>query len=317
MIDALSNIPSVLTYAFMGILALLVIGSALSFILPKTSPGKWDDLRPRMKSWWVMCGCLAGAMMLGKTAVIILFAFISYLALKEYMTLAPTRKADRGVVLVSYLMIIPTYILVWAGQYNFFLIFVPVYGFLFTAIMMALTRRTDGFLTTMGIVQFGVLSCVYMLAYVALLMKVPANELTEAGCVGLIFFLILLTQFNDVAQYMWGKTFGRHKISPNISPNKTWEGALGGLFSTLALFIILSPFFVELSWTARIFIGATLPIIGFFGDITLSAIKRDLGVKDSSRLIPGHGGVLDRVDSLMFTAPWFFHMLAFFKFEAF
>ena len=109
--------------------------------------------------------------------------------------------------------------------------------------------------------------------------------------------------------------FGKHKISPNISPNKTWEGFLGGVFSTLVIFIVLSPYFINIDWIPKIFIGLTLPIIGFFGDITMSAIKRDLKVKDTSRLIPGHGGILDRVDSLIFTAPWFFHMLAFFVFD--
>lgn len=315
--DSILNIPEVLLWALIGILALLIAGTLTSWILPRYNPEKWSDLRPRMRSWWVMCGCLIAAMILGEKALIVFFAFISYLALKEYMTLAPTRKQDRGVVLFSYLIIIPTYALVWFGQYSLFLIFIPVYGFLSTAVMMAFTRRTDGFLTTIGIMQFGVLSCVYTLAYVPFLMKVPHSELPEAGAVGLVFFLLFLTQLNDIAQYMWGKFFGKHKISPNISPNKTWEGALGGLFTTLTAFYFLSPYFVDLDLFATIFIGLTLPVIGFFGDITMSAIKRDLGVKDSSRLIPGHGGVLDRVDSLIFTAPWYFHMLAFFAFTRF
>jgi len=270
-----------------------------------------------MKSWWVMCSLLVGAMILGKKAVVILFAFISYLALKEYMTLAPTRKQDRGVVLFGYLLIIPTYMMVWFGQYNMFLIFIPVYGFLALAIMMAFTRRTDGFLTTIGIVQFGLMTCVYTLAYVAMLMNVPSSELPAAGCVGLIFLLLFSTQFNDVSQYMWGKLFGTHKISPNISPNKTWEGFFGGVFTTGLIFYFISPYFIDLSILAKVLIGLTLPIVGFFGDITMSAIKRDLGVKDSGRLLPGHGGILDRTDSLIFTAPWFFHMIAFFALEHF
>lgn len=309
------DIPPPLFWALVSVLSLLVIGSVLSFILPKMKSGKWDDLRPRMRSWWIMCAILFGALFLGKTATTIIFAFISYLALKEYMTLAPTRKEDRWVVLFSYLMIIPTYIMAYMGEYIMFLIFIPFYGFIATAIMMAFTRRTDNFLMTIGIVQFGVLSCVYTLAYVPLFLSMPANEMPASGGIGLILLLLFLTQFNDVSQYMWGKMFGKHKISPNISPNKTWEGFLGGVFSTLVVFIVLSPYFINIDWVAKIFIGLTLPIIGFFGDITMSAIKRDLKVKDTSRLIPGHGGVLDRVDSLIFTAPWFFHMLAFFVFD--
>ncbi len=313
----LTNIPFVLKLGYGGVFLLLVIGTILSIILPKVKPGKWDDLVPRMKSWWVMCGLVLAALLSGWKAVVILFAFISYLALKEYMTLAPTRKQDRGVVLFGYLLIPLTYALVWINNYMIFLIFIPVYAFFAMAIMMALTKRTDGFLTTSGIVNFGLLTCVYNVAYAAFLMRTPAAELPAAGPAGLVFFLILVTQFNDMSQYMFGKVFGRRKISPNISPNKTWGGAIGGFVATGILFVWLAPYFTPLTFWPSVFIGATLPIMGFFGDITMSAIKRDLGVKDASLLIPGHGGVLDRIDSLIFTAPWYFHMLAYFALERF
>ena len=310
-----SILPAPIFWTFATILALLVVGSALAFILPKIKPNKWDDLVPRMRSWWVMCFIVFGALALGRLATTLVFAFISYLALKEYMTLAPTRKEDRWVVLFSYLMIIPTYIMVYKEEYIMFLIFLPFYGFIATAVMMAFTRRTEKFLKTIGIVQLGSIACIYMLAYIPLLLCMPPEEMPASGGVGLILLLLFLTQFNDVSQYMWGKMFGRHKISPNISPNKTWEGFIGGVVSTLILFYFLAPYFLNIGLAATLFIGASLPVIGFFGDITMSAIKRDLNVKDTSRLIPGHGGVLDRVDSIIFTAPWFFHMLAFFVFD--
>ncbi|MCF6219731.1 MAG: phosphatidate cytidylyltransferase [Robiginitomaculum sp.] len=317
LMNYLAGIPAPLQIGFGGLFALLVIGSILAVVLPKFKPGKWDDLKPRMQSWWVMCGLLIGALLLGWQAFTILFMYISYIALKEYLTLAPTRKEDRGVVLFAYLMVLVSYGAIWIDNYMFFLVTIPVYVFLASAVMMALTKRTDGYLATIGILQWGLIVCVFNLGHVAFLMRTPEAEVPMAGAAGLVFFLIFVTQFNDMAQYMWGKIFGRHKISPNISPNKTWEGAIGGFATTGVLFVVLAPYFTPLTFWPSVWIGATLPVLGFFGDITMSAIKRDLGVKDTSRLIPGHGGALDRLDSLMFTAPWYFHMLAYFALDRF
>ena len=137
------------------------------------------------------------------------------------------------------------------------------------------------------------------------------------GGAGLVFFLLFITQLNDVAQYCWGKALGRTKITPTVSPNKTWEGAIGGWLTTAAVFYVLAPYFTPLTAMEAAIMGVLVPMAGFFGDITMSAIKRDLGVKDTSRLIPGHGGVLDRLDSLTFAAPVYFHLLAYFAIERF
>jgi phosphatidate cytidylyltransferase len=127
-----------------------------------------------------------------------------------------------------------------------------------------------------------------------------------------VFFLLVATEANDVMQYVWGKLLGRRKIIPRVSPNKTWEGFLGGWATTAALIWFLGPVFVPLSGIGLGILAAALPIAGFAGDVTMSAVKRDIGVKDSSALIPGHGGLLDRADSLIFTAPLYFHILMFF-----
>ena len=317
LINYLTGIPRPLQIGFGGLLTILIMGSILATVLPRIKPGKWDDLKPRMKSWWVMCGLLIGALLLGWQAFTILFTYISYIALKEYLTLAPTRREDRHVVLFAYLMVLVSYAAIWINNYMFFLVVIPVYVFIASSVMLTLTKRTEGFLATAGILQWGLIVCVFNLGHVVFLMRVPAGEVPMAGAAGLVFFLIFVTQFNDMAQYMWGKIFGKHKISPNISPNKTWEGAVGGFVTTGILFVMLAPYFTPLTFWPSVWIGATLPVLGFFGDITMSAIKRDLGVKDTSLLIPGHGGALDRLDSLMFTAPWYFHMLAFFALERF
>ena len=136
----------------------------------------------------------------------------------------------------------------------------------------------------------------------------------SAGGAGLVLFLVFLTQFNDVAQYVWGKLFGKHKIVPKVSPNKTWQGFLGGVFTTTVCAVLLSGLLTPLSLPMAVAAGLLISISGFIGDVTISALKRDIGVKDSGSLLPGHGGILDRVDSLTYTAPLFFHFIHYFYF---
>ncbi len=309
------------TLGFLLVLVLLLLGTLAALILPKLQPGKWSDLGPRMRSWWVMAILLAGALALGWQATAILFALISFLALKEYLTLAPTRKEDRLVVLLAYLSVFINYGLIFADtmfvdSYQIYLVFTPVYVFLIMAAAMAWIGRTEGYLATVGIVHWGTVVCVYNIGYIAFLMRTPDAE-APAGGAGLVFFLLLITQLNDVAQYCWGKALGRTKITPKVSPNKTWEGAIGGWLTTATVFYLLAPYFTPLTPLHAAIMGVLVPMSGFFGDITMSAIKRDLGVKDTSRLIPGHGGVLDRLDSLTFAAPVYFHLLAYFAIERF
>jgi phosphatidate cytidylyltransferase len=319
--DIIAFLQTPLGFGFLGVLALLILGSIAALILPRTQPGKWTDLAPRMQSWWIIVILVAGALVLGWQATAILFALISFLALKEYLTLAPTRKEDRLIVLLAYLSVFVNYGLIFAeglfdDSYQIYLVFIPVYGFLIAAAAMAWIGRTEGYLATVGIVHWGMVVCVYNIGYIAFLMRVPDAE-APAGGAGLVFFLIFITQLNDVAQYCWGKAFGRTKITPTVSPNKTWEGAIGGWLTTAVVFYLLAPYFTPLSPPHAAIMGIIIPMAGFFGDITMSAVKRDLGVKDTSRLIPGHGGVLDRLDSLTFAAPVYFHLLAYFAIERF
>ena len=125
----------------------------------------------------------------------------------------------------------------------------------------------------------------------------------------MVLYLVFLTQFNDVAQFLWGKTLGRHKVVPSVSPGKTVEGLLGGLGTTIVLAVVLAPHLTPftIGWAA--WAGVIIGLSGFIGDVVISALKRDLGVKDSGDLLPGHGGILDRIDSLTYTAPLFFHFV--------
>ena len=128
----------------------------------------------------------------------------------------------------------------------------------------------------------------------------------------LMIYLVVLTQLNDVAQFVWGKLLGRHKIIPAISPNKTWEGFLGGVLTTTAISAALGPWLTPIDLKTAAILGARHGIPSCVADVTVSAVKRDLGLKDTSQFLPGHGGVLDRVDSLTYTAPLFLHYVRYF-----
>jgi phosphatidate cytidylyltransferase len=243
---------------------------------------------------------------------VILFAVVSFIALREFLSLAPIRPEDRLIVLVAYLTIPISYAFVWAGTYGFFLVFVPIYVFLLVPFLMACIGQTRSYLTTAATFHWAIVTCVYNIGFAAYLMKTPLSEPLPAGPAGMVFFLLVVTEANDVAQYCWGKTLGKRKIMPKVSPNKTWEGFLGGWVTTAALIWFLGPFFLPISGVGLATLAVFLPLAGFAGDVTMSAIKRDIGVKDTSHLIPGHGGLLDRLDSLTFTAPLFFHFVRYF-----
>jgi phosphatidate cytidylyltransferase len=148
--------------------------------------------------------------------------------------------------------------------------------------------------------------CVYCVSHAPalLMLRIPGYEGQNGK---LLFFFILVVQMSDVLQYVWGKSLGKHKIAPQVSPNKTWAGFLGGISSATLVGTLLwwaTPFS---PWQAA---GMSLVIclMGFAGGLTMSAIKRDRGVKDFGNMIEGHGGVLDRIDSICFAAPVFFHL---------
>ena len=310
--------PPALLWGLGGVLGVLTLAVGATALLPALKPGgDFTNLRQRISSWWIMIALLAVALLAGWQAMTLLFAAVSFVALREFLSLAPVRREDRLIVLVAYLTIPINYSFIVTDHYGFYLVFVPVYVFLFVPFMMACIGQTKAYLTTAATFHWAIVTCVYNLGYVAFLMHTPATEHLPAGAAGMVFFLLVATELNDVAQYVWGKSFGRRKIMPRVSPNKTWEGFLGGWATTAALIWFLGPRFIPLSGVGLATVALTLPLAGFAGDVTMSAIKRDIGVKDTSALIPGHGGLLDRADSLTFTAPLYFHLVAYFGLERF
>ncbi len=297
----------------MGIVVtLLVVGSVITRLKMQRHPDKnYLELKQRVTSWWWMIAIIFICLTLGFKATVILFALISFLALKEFFSIVPLRQVDRRVVFWLYLSIPLQYYWAFIGWYTMFLIFIPVYLFLFIPLRMVLLGETQGFIRSAGVQHWGVMLTVFCISHLAALASLNTVNF-KAGSMGLVLFVLFLTQFSDVMQYVCGKQFGKHKIIPKVSPNKTWEGFIGGLSSTALLAVLLGYLLTPMPWLLSLLAGALIAVMGFIGDVVISSVKRDLAIKDSGRLIPGHGGILDRIDSLTFTAPLFFHYYYYF-----
>lgn len=299
-----------------GVLALLLVSSLIGWLLSlrvTTDTGKVtvQNLNARIRAWWMMVAVFGLAMATGGIGSIILFALTSFLALREFITLTPTRLGDHRTLFWVFFIILPLqYYLIAIKWYGLFAIMIPVYAFLFIPIRSATAGDCENFLERTAKIQWALMICVYCVSYVPALLS-----LDIPGYVGqngkLMFYFVLVAQISDVLQYVWGKTIGRHKIAPSVSPNKTWEGFIGGIASATLIGAGLwwaTPF---TPWQSA---GMSLAItlMGFGGGLVMSAIKRDRGVKDYGNMIEGHGGVMDRIDSLCFAAPVFFHLTRFF-----
>ncbi|MBS0295278.1 MAG: phosphatidate cytidylyltransferase [Proteobacteria bacterium] len=310
---AVANASAPVLWGIAGVDAILLVGTLAAVLLPILKPGKdYSNLRQRVWSWWIMIVLLSAALIAGWQTMAVLFAGVSFLALKEFLSLAPSRREDRLVILFAYLTVPVAYALVFLDMYEVYLVTIPVWFFLITPFLMTIGGQTRGYLATVATFSWGTITCVYNLGLLPFLARTPGWDAPQAGGAGLVFFLLFVTEANDVLQYVWGKLIGRRKIMPTVSPGKTWEGFLGGWVCTALLIYFLAPVFTPLKPMPAGLLALLLPLAGFAGDVTMSAIKRDLGVKDTSTFIPGHGGVLDRVDSLTFTAPLYFHILAYY-----
>ncbi len=291
------------------VVGLLIVSTLIRLVLRRKNPKQdYTELRQRIQSWYLMVGILFVVLAFSTTAAVVFFGFLSFLALKEFLSIVPMRLSDRSVIFWAYLSIPLQCYWIIIGWYGMFIIFIPVYMFLFLSLRMVLTGETKGFIRAVGTIHWAVMLTVFCISHIAYLLVLPVKNL-EAGSIGLVLFLLLITQLNDVFQYVWGKLLGRHKIIPKVSPNKTWEGFLGGLFSTVVICGFVAPLLTPLSSSQGLLAGLLISCAGFVGDVVVSSVKRDLQIKDSGNLIPGHGGILDRLDSLTFTAPLFFHLI--------
>jgi phosphatidate cytidylyltransferase len=270
-----------------------------------------DNLNARIRAWWKMCVIFAAAIALGRIGSLILFGIVSFLAMREYMTLVPTRRGDHRTLFWSFFVIMPLqYYLVGMQWYLLFAVMIPVLACVFIPPSIAIAGDTEQFLERASKIQFGIMVCVYSLSHAPALLqlKIPGYEGHDAR---LLLYLVVVDQMSNVLQYVWDSLIGKHKIAWRVSPNKTWEGFAGGVLSATALGTAL--------WWATPFtplqsagVSLMICILGFNGNLVMSAIKRDIGIKDFGIAIERHGGILDRIDSLCFAAPIFFHLVRYY-----
>ncbi len=331
---------------------LVVLLGVATFVLRALS--KRDDLdidtailrtfRLRVQAWWWLCAVLAGAFLIGKAATVILFGLISFWALREFITLTPTRRGDHRALFWVFALFTPLqFIMVGLGNYELYSILIPVYAFLFIPARIAMAGDYRRFLERSAKIQAGLLICVYCLSHAPALLAVEdtlppapqptveestveestAEESTEQPVEespesveydwdpnALLLFFLIIVQLSDALQYAWSQIPSRHVIAPSINPSKTWEGLLGGTASVTLIGAMLwwaTPF-QGVHWWMAAAMSTVISLMGFAGALTMSAIKRDRGVKDYGTLVEGHGGVLDRIDSTCFAAPVFFHL---------
>lgn len=302
-----------LLYMLGGVICVLIVSSIITAILcRKPEPSQTlVNLRQRVRAWWFMILVFGCSIALGRTGVFSFYTLLSFLALREFLTLSPTPHGDHRTLAWVFFLILPLhYLFAWAPWYGMFLIWIPVYAFIFIPVRSALSGNTEQFLERTARVQWGVLTCVYFLSYLPMLLYLPISGY-EGQNAKLLFFVVLVTQISDVMQYVFGKLFGKNLLAPKVSPSKTREGLIYGGLAATAIGTSLwwaTPF----SPYAAAAMSAVLVIMGFLGGLVMSAVKRSLGAKDWGKGIPGHGGVLDRLDSLLFCAPIFFHICGYY-----
>jgi phosphatidate cytidylyltransferase len=266
----------------------------------------------RLRGWWILCTVLAATFWLGTTATVVLFGLVSFWALREFITLTPTAEEHHRALFWVFVLFTPLhYVFVGLNRYDIFSVFLPVYATLFVLTRVAVAGDFKRFLERTAKIQAGLVVCVYCLSFAPALLQIPigpADGVGHSDNFRLLFFLILLVQFADCMQYVWSRMLGQRLVAPAVSSSRTWEGLLGSAASTALLAAVLwwaAPPFQP--WQAAL-AGLVVAIMGFAGGMTMSAIKRDRGVKDYGTLVVGHGGVLDRIDSMCFAAPVFYHI---------
>lgn len=321
----LNNFNARLLWMIAAVFSALSIGSVARLVAIRGAAA--DVVRSRLgslKTWWSLAILLTVAVLTAPFGVIVLLLLASWLALEELYPLLRPEQVERGTIVIAFAAVLINYLLIATGQTAAFMIFLPIVSLLCLAVWRSIAGYTKGYLRSTSGLYFALMVVAFGLSHAALLFRLPESASHSLGNTGWFLFLVILTETNDIFQALVGRRIGKHKVTPVVSPNKSWEGCLGGCFATITVASLLAPFltpFADRTALAEMELPITLPFFwstffaviisfaGFLGDINMSAIKRDVGVKDGSSRLPGQGGVIDRIDSLTFTAPVFYYCL--------
>jgi phosphatidate cytidylyltransferase len=297
---------------FAGVGVVLVVASVIGYVLKISVAhgqphGVIDNLNTRIKAWWAMVLVIGFAFLFGRAGVTLLFLFASFVALREFAPLTLARDGKSIALAAGFFIVLPVqYLLIYLDRFDLSSIFIPVYVFLFLPIIAVVSGDTGNFLDRAAKMQWGLMICVFCISHVPALLALDIPGYEDRDLL-LIVFLVLVVQSSDVLQYVWGMLIGQRKVAPVLSPSKTWEGLIGGVASATALGAALFWITPFAPWQAAL-MALVINTMGFFGGLVMSAIKRGRGIKDWGRIIDGHGGMLDRLDSLVFAAPVFFYL---------
>lgn len=310
-----------------AVFAALAAGSAIRFFSLRKAEAELRRKRlASLRTWWMIAVVVAGCLLAGRAGICLLLAAAGIVAFREYATLLGVRETEHPLIVATYGIAVLNYLLILFGQASAFVVFVPVGGLAIIAVLQLLRGNPEGYMRTIGGLSWGAMVLIYGMSHAAYLFLLPATSRGPVGPAGWFLFLVILTEADDIFQAIIGRAFGahkRHRLSPRISPNKTWEGLVGGMLVTIGLAILLAPWLTTLAedsgraplpeqfqgWAGPALAAVVVTVAGFFGDINMSAVKRDSGVKDSSTMLPGMGGLIDRVDSLTFAAPAFVYFM--------
>jgi phosphatidate cytidylyltransferase len=306
-----------------GIASVLVVASLLGYLLKITLARREkhaiiDNANSRINSWWVIAIVVGVALLGGRSGVTLLFALVSLAALREFVAAGIPDIPDvagrsgsyaRGVMAGTLVFIVPSqYLLVWKGSYLLYTALIPCFVWVVLPILGGLpSARLPELRDRMHTLQAGLLICVFSISHIPALLTLHIDSHHERNGY-LLTYLLLVVQASDVLQYLWGRLAGRHLIAPGLSPSKTVEGTVGGIVTATVLgagLSSLTPFTI----VEGTLISLLITLLGFAGGLALSAVKRRRGIKDWGTLIPGHGGMLDRIDSLFLSAPAFYYLL--------
>ncbi|TLS49061.1 CDP-diglyceride synthetase [Paenibacillus antri] len=290
------------------IFASLVFITLAFYIVRKKQPNKdFEAISARIGTWWGMFFIFSLATLFNPVVSLLSLMVLTFFALKEYFSMIKTRKADRRIFLWAYLSIPIQFYWIYTGWYGMFIVFIPIYVFLFLPLPRLLNKGTVGFLRSVSSTQWGLMLMVFGLSHLAYYQIATPEYGAE-----LVLFLVVLTQVNDVVHSLISIYFGKRKIVPTANPNMTWEGFAVALLATTAASYFLYPHLTPFDVSFGIWSGILISVSGFFGALTISVLKRDLLIGDDAKPEEGKNSYLNRVDSLTYTSPIFFHAIRYF-----
>lgn len=263
------------------------------------------------RGWLIMIPIVIGIIFLGRTATIIGVAALAIFGFKEFAR-ATGLYDDWWMTGIVYLAIAAIGVVSFVadprlGRPGWYGLFMAMPVFVISAILLTpiLRNRAKGQLRQVALAIVGFIYFGWMFSHLGFLANTP-------NAYGYFLFLLFAVEINDIAAFTFGKLFGKRKLRENISPNKTIGGSLGAIGVSLALPWLLWFSFPHFGPIQLVLTGLVIGVGGQLGDLVMSYIKRDIGIKDMGTVIRGHGGILDRIDSMIFVAPIFFHVVRWF-----